>query len=580
MLSLFLHYVSSATTIAIDIGTESFKTTTVEDTRQAQMKDFPAYFALWNQTDKSYVKNDTWTVEDLNQSEWLFFNKAKEMAKTNPELVIRGFTPLADSQRGIPNKLIFTALLKAIYSSVATYSPFNPVIFTVPASMNRTDRFILQECSDLLALNLAAIVDQHTAMAAQFIRINASTFKDVTRNVMFLDIGAQKTWYTIFNFSSDAENYTETLNNGTEVIKTRYTPHGDQVAQETFQIGGDVLDQQFVDKLEDASGIENTTFYKQEAQRLKRLVTLDKPLEQQYFDPNFTLTIMPEELTIDPLVPTLAKIVEAAKLNDVNLIIMTGGTSQFPLVKEFFTAKEVGINITFIKNGLVTSDAAISNGQITGVNYFANCETYLEYNETKIKLTDIHSYSNETIKLNFTVGELTTFNITENGNILTSFSIVTPDFAEPDEIVELVFGIDVFSEPNIISAKYRGFPLDVYVNRPPWMLSEDEYEDSADFINAFDEVMKGRVLFKKAQRKKQKQLLEFMMKSNKRFDEALFNTTGFNITTFNETEFKLKIEERIRIAKEKARKENETKADANVDQENDNKTTGAKSTDL
>ena len=566
MISIFFSLCFSHTTVAIDIGTESFKARTVENGRETKSIDYPAYFAIWNLTNPNYTKTENWTIDDLNESDWEFFNNAKKIMNENPDAVIRGFNPLNGFSRGISNKIVFTALLKEIYSQQGAYHPRNPLIFTVPSSMDRTDRYILQECADLLSLNLVAIIDQHTAMASKFLEVNKTTFQEKERNVMFIDIGAKKTWYTVFNFFSEEENTTKY--NAAEdqyYNETRYIPYGQQLTLETVDAGGDLLNQQFFDKIEqsDIDHVGNQSYYLLSAQEMKRLYRLNRTLVYHSPGSLINVTMDPSEISIDSLVPTFSKIVGVAKQYEVDLIIITGGTSQFPLVKQYFQSPDIAINVSFIPNGMTTQSTAINDGRIRGIHAFANCDTSLEYFENDknsedeapsniniLKITSQTSLTNETVTLNITAAEAlkTSFKIMEGENVLTQFKIDVPNVTPPEAIIELTFGIDVYTVPNILSARYEGYPLDIYPERPPWMLKESEFEDATEFINALDIVRKDRVRFAKTNKERKQKLMEFLKSSHK------FNMSAFESSNLTSDEFLERIQKKFAEQREKAKK--------------------------
>ena len=585
LLPLFISSVFSITTVAIDIGTESFKARTLINGRETRSTDYPAYFAIWNYTDPTFMKNDTqWTIDDLNESQWLFFNKAKNLLTTNlSQFVVRGFNPLTGSTRGIPNRIIFTAMLKEIYSQQSSYHPNNPLIFTVPASMSRKDRYILQEAADLLSLNLVAVVDQHAAMASRFLEVNKTTFKETSRNVMFLDVGAKETWYTIYNFSSDQINITHIdESDGSEYNETIYTPYGTQLLLETEDVGGDLLNLQFIEKIEEADvdKVGNESFYLFTAQRMKSMFKINETLIYSTEDPLLNITINPSEINIHPLVPTFSKIIKTAKDHEVDLIIMTGGTSHFPLVREYFTSEDIGINVSFIPNGMVTQSTAITNGRIRGINYFANCQTFLEIhykpeneenneneeneviadeneqkNVKKYQLSDLQTLSNETLEFNLSVEELMkieNFKILENDHVLTQFHVNIPPIAKNDENLELIFGFDIFSEPDILSVKYDGFPCDIGVERPPWMFTEEEYENATEFINAFDVVISERAKQLRIMRERKQKIIQFLKSQHK------FNKTAFKEANLTREEFYERLKKRFEEHKEKEMEQNNT----------------------
>ena len=117
-----------------------------------------------------------------------------------------------------------------------------------------------------------------------------------------------------------------------------------------------------------------------------------------------------------------------------------------------------------------------------------------------------------------------------------------PEGISGDEIVELDFGIDRFTQPTIISnsnsPKLRGYPLVATVERAFWMLSEQEYCDATDFINSIDALNKERILQRRLLFQKHKKIIQFMKKNNK------FNSSAFHESNLTKEEFVLRLEKR------------------------------------
>ena len=539
MLSFFLIFTNSVI-VGLDFGNENIKISSVKFgegvkivLNEENKKSTKSYFAIWNESNPNQgEKNQHWSIADIRSCSWLFGIDAFNHYMKYPNHVFKGLNNISLSYNGLMNREAYAILLRHIFQTMdnGEHEPINVhVVFAVNPDMKRSERYMLNEIIKMTGGDLIGVVDAPTAVATLYAVERSLVFRNSPKRVVFIDIGADKTWMSIFLFNSTDK----------DSIKV------DQMSLiNSIPISGNIVDQRIGDFLLNKFIYENHVdekditekirmmFY-QKAREVKESLTVNKNVEVKFDDiiGNTSFELLFQRNTLEFLISDFYQILEDSYLKlideahifreEIDNIELIGGSSRIPFFIESINEISGISNI----NRTLNSDEAIA----LGAGYFGIINSDISKNNNNDiliskKKVSIHSFCNTNIFLynhiysNFTQlfnsksrlndSNFYEFKSANNSNIslieydslndndtlyrkeneIIKFNITLPPTAKNNVTVHLDFGFDEFTLPGVYNIKLNKIVTRDNINffPPKWAMSKLEFNHSVAFIKRMD----------------------------------------------------------------------------------------------
>ena len=480
----------------------------------------PAYFAFWRTNDpkNSTPEEDHWTKDELTNYSWAFFDAAKAHGMRFPANLVKGLSPILESEHGFLRRESFAISLRHLIKTVAggQYKPDSAkIVFGVEPWMTREERFALMEATWLANASVVGIVDSPTASANLYALEKRGSYLKKPKTVLFVDVGASHTWAAVYKF---------------EPSKNR--PVVRELSLVTRRgLGGNTMDERLRDlllkKYAESNGVQIPSDtrvqrrFLEEARKVKELLSLNKEVDARIEDVeenkmlNSLVTIKEFEDLIEDfdqvIVDLYNEAVEKAGLEKTNIdgIEMIGGTSRVPLIQHALL-KASGLKKL---NRTMNSDEAVALGAgyvgavqsqlfiVKNVRLVVPCHVNvtLRHGDKKVKLFNETSYLTNTHRYSYTAADNANITIFANGVPMTTFIVDLPNNTSPTAKIQAVFGFTDFTIPNVTTVKLSGDELnlseDVKFYRPDWALTDEQYNQSFDFVMKMEGILDDRRQF-------------------------------------------------------------------------------------
>lgn len=523
MISFFIIFAHSAI-FGIDYGSEYIKVgmallgKSVHIALNQQSKRLsPSYFAFWNISNpRNTNSKGHWDMKDLSNCSWSFLDSAKSHANRFPSNAIQGLSPLLETVHGFKRREVLALVLRHLISTVDTgnWKPEQAtLVFTVEPAFPYEERIAISEAVKLTNATLAAIIDSPTAAANVYGLEKRSLFTDKPKTVIFIDIGATHTWNALFKFSQKKNK---------QHIK-------ELAVSSNYSLGGNLIDDKIAKRLIDVfynkTHIKPTTdrqirqFY-EEARRAKELLSINEFVDIKMEDVigDYGLYYKLSRTEFEDLISEfneslrnlLLDVTQKANMtiSDIDSIELLGGTSRVPFIKQSimdFSGMEK-LNRTMNSDeamalGATYVGASNSNAFIVKTiktKPFALIKTSLLLpNGEKRPLYQEESCTTDDVRVLLEVSECRSgiFSIISGNNdtVLQTFVLSIPPEQEDKDEIELKFGFNTFSVPTVLNATVnQRIKIRIIRNNPEWMLNDDDYRYSFQFIKKMDHILKNR----------------------------------------------------------------------------------------
>ena len=526
MLAVFVACAAGAF-FGIDWGSEYIKTALAQAGKSVQVvhdqngkRLTPAYFAFWRTNDPKNLtrEGDHWTKEELENCSWAFFEAGKAHALRFPANGIKGMAPILENDHGFMKRELFALSLRHLVKVVAggQYKPDSAkIVFGVEPWMTRQERYALMEATWLANATVAGIVDSTTAAANLYALEKRGSYLKKPKTVMFVDIGAEHSWAAVYKF---------------EPSKSR--PIVRELGIVTRRgVGGNTMDVRLRDFLLKRYAEMNSVpvptdariqrRFLEEARKAKELLSLNKEVDARIEDVddarmlNTMVTVQEFEAMIQDfdglLVDLYNEAMEKAGLEQgqIDGIELIGGTSRVPLIQNALL-KASGLRKL---NRTMNSDEAVALGAgyvgavqsqlfiVKNVRLVVPCHVNvtMTHGEKIVKLFNESSYLTNTHRYSYTAQENANITLFVNDVPMTTFCVDLPNNTKPDAKIQLVFGFNDFTIPNVTAVKVSGDELnmseEVKFYHPDWMLSVDGFNQSFGFVMRMEEILDERRRF-------------------------------------------------------------------------------------
>ena len=521
---MFLIYVNliKSAVFGIDYGHENIKVgmalpgKSVHVALNQQSKRLsPSFFAFWNISSPTNSQiSSHWSISDIDECNWAYLDAAKNHNLRFPGNGIKGFMPLLSSEHGFTRRESMALVLRHLICTVdeMRWKPETAqVSLSVEPFLSFQERYALQEVMELVNATFTGIVDSPTAAAYVYSLEKQILYQDNSKIVVFIDMGGQGTWASVFKFEP---------NDNSPIVT--------QLSIETnSSLGGNTMDsilanylyQKFVEKnkVETSSKRVHQRFL-EESRRSKEILTLNRNVDIKLEDvvDDFGLYY---ELTRDEFESLIQeysislqnlynKVLESAGLtnNQIDSIELLGGLTRIPFLQESLKT----ISGMEKLNRTMNSDEAVA----LGATYYAatqssafivkkinlhiknNFDVSLLFNNHEILIYNRSSYLDQIIYIELPIEEVLPYNLTiATGNPLTPlshFSINKPDYYNSNDTIKLTFSFNHLTIPILLNATLNDTLLSVDFYKPSWTVTQEDLIQSHKFIKRMDEVMEER----------------------------------------------------------------------------------------
>lgn len=521
---LFFASFSLSAVFGIDYGSEYIKVgmalpgKSVHVALNQQSKRLsPSYFAFWNiSSPRNTHTEEHWKKMDLRNCSWSFLDSAKSHYLRFPQNALRGLSPLLTNEHGFTRREYLALVLRHLITTVddGQWKPETAsIVFAVEPTIPHEERVAIYEAVKLIKAQLISIVDSPTCAATLYALEKRSLFVNKSKTVVFMDIGASHSWAGVYKF-----------------VWHKKQPHVEELAISfNYSLGGNLMDQKIAEllmiKFEEkfktsVKSVRDKLQFLEESRRAKEILSLHDQVDIKIDDVNgeydfeYKLTKPEFEKEIQQfnfsLQELFADVVSKANISqsDVDSIELLGGSTRVPFVKEslkYMSGMEK-LNRTMNSEEAIALGAGYIGASLSGqfvvklckIRPFSLINVSMTDGNTTTPLFDEFSRIHEVKILLFTVEDMPEkFTIISGNNstkIMTYHVEIPKDAIKTDEI-HLKFGFDHRKVPVLFNATLNGDPdvkLKIEKTRPDWMMDDDEYIESTNFIFKMDMILKER----------------------------------------------------------------------------------------
>lgn len=353
---VFLACFARATVVGVDLGHSGVKVSLISKNRTLHvaqtvdgLKVIPSYFALWNRTRSSnYSSTQSWTDKTMNEFEWAFGPTAMSQCLRFPKLCLKGFVLGNESHFNLRGYEMTALSLHSLLSSVIAEENITDeiqAVIAIPPGMKAQEKSFLYASLSVAGLLTSQFLDATVAPAHLYGLEKTLKFKNTTRIVAFVDVGAKGTRVTIFNFTS-ADNTTTVAQLASQFDET---------------IGGDDLDLKLAKLIAPKYHVDlnnpkvyvnfvNDMMAVKEALSIHRSVDLKWEADDD--EEETVITVTRDELNSvakvmnETLKVLIRSALDQAKVEKVDNVELVGGCSRIPfiqeIIKEEFNVTKLG----------------------------------------------------------------------------------------------------------------------------------------------------------------------------------------------------------------------------------------------
>lgn len=518
----FLLFFSKSVVIGLDYGHENIKIGLsllgkgVHVALNQQNKRLsPSYFAIWNTTNPNQLnRTKHYTISELRACSWAYNQDAYRIFLKYPQNTFRGLENISGDYNGLMRREAYAILLHHLFKTMdeGKHEIVSiHVVFAVDPDISCKEKYIMNEIIKLSGAHLKMIIDSPSAAANLYALEKKQLYAKSPKTVVFVDVGARKTWMSVFSFKSTP---------GNPIVKQLSIISN-------ISIGGDFADQKlanfFIQKF--SKDINFTLpfpkrvelLFLDEARKIKERLslhsTVDVKIEDAFMDKTFECTITREqfEKLISDFNETLShayiKLIDEANLfrSDIDSIEIIGGSTRIPYIQDILLQVS-GIGRL---NRTMNSDEAIALGagyvgasnsadflavKKVKISSFCNFNVFLLHNQKIIKLFDKNDRIDDTNSYEFgsldnTYISLLTGEDEINCEEITKFRVKLPSDSLENMTIHVDFGFDEYLLPGIFNIMIDKQPTrEIEFINPDWSLTKLNFNRSISFIKKMDDV--------------------------------------------------------------------------------------------
>ncbi|EAY06751.1 hypothetical protein TVAG_310380 [Trichomonas vaginalis G3] len=459
---------------SIEIYDDRFAIGIVHDNGQIQRAySLPTTIAIWNENNFSFFDNNSWTYESINCSNFSFFEEAQRYALDHPENTITSVFPLSGTQKGMKNTFLFALLLDRAYSQFG-YNRKIELVFSVPNNMSFTERYLLQEVAEVIGVPLKAIVDQTYAMSSMYLQKYIDRYYS-TRNAIFVRLDQDYTWYSSFEISQRTGRKTSA-----------------QFAMDYELVGTRFLDDQFAKILTAATGYNDIPFLRNSIIKVSNIWKSDKPMWLMFDGNNITIQFNENDVNISRIHRILENIAKYAEEFDTTFLFITGKYAKLEPIRQYLKNLNPKFDILAENYAFSGIESVCQSSNRGGQVYNPENSVYFKTKSNLYQIVRNVDSNNFRYVINITIEDSYNCSLLQNNNTIVSFHFDIPNFAKPDENITLTFGIDMFTQPTLLKATLRDFNLQIIPDFLPFMMSQDEFNNTVTILHDFANITSTR----------------------------------------------------------------------------------------
>lgn len=525
ILSIFF-IVSKSIVAGIDYGNENIKIGIAfvgkgvhVALNQQNKRLSPSYFAIWNTTNPNQTqRNKHLSISEVRSCSWDYNERAYSHFLKYPQNAFKGLKNFADNYNGLTRREASAILLRHIFSTMdnSQHLP-NSVyaVFAIDPDYPCINRYMLHEIIKMSGAHLKSIIDSPSAVANLYALEKSQLYNKSPKTVVFFDVGAEKSWMSVFSFKKIPSN---------PIVK--------QLSLITnIPISGSMIDERLANYFIQLFSKENNFDFKlplkarlafvDSARRIKERLSLhesvDVKIEDVYMNKSFETTITKEvfENLLQDFNKTITdsylELIDRAHLtrSEIDGIELIGGSTRIPLIQDILIEVSGIIQL----NRTMNSDEAIALGaayigaaqsadlfaskKVT-ISSFINTNVYLNHSGNIISLFNKTNRNDDTASYEYKAANNTEIAILVGDNEstseeLVSFLVKLPETAKPNVTIHVDFGFDELMMPGIFNIMLnRQTTHEIEFKHPKWAMSQLDYNRSLAFIKKMDDVTQER----------------------------------------------------------------------------------------
>lgn len=503
---------ASSTVIGIDFGYNTVKVSLASRTsplhlasnlnfkRQSENK-----FSFWNRTRSSnYTSVHTWNESTMNDFEWAFGNEAHERCLRFPKLCLRGNIFNNDTYFKLRGYEIMAMSLKQLINSISKAERINDTIQAVvslPPQTRAHEKSFAMIALSMAGINVTQFVDTTNAPAILYALEKTSQFRNTSKTIAFVDVGAKGTRVSIFNFSATDEP-----------IQIKQLS---SVIDET--IGGKDIDEdlaQLIAPLYDINmnDLKDRVNFVDDISKVKEMLSIHRSVDLKFegeedLEPKL-IQVTREQLNSvgGRLNATLKALIHKAVLNantTIDKVEILGGSSRIKFVQE--TIQEA-FNVSKLGKSMDAEGAsALGSGYIAANN--SPEFVVRKHNASFLLVSPAVLHTNNKIYKIFNRGDSDDSSPVVQLTALPDqiYTISTDDYMKPYQRftlpkikkptnIEISFVHNFFMMPipyNVVNSK-DGNEIDMRFENIGWELSQEEINHSMNKVNTFIDLQQKR----------------------------------------------------------------------------------------
>ncbi|OHT04038.1 dnaK protein [Tritrichomonas foetus] len=553
MLLTFLFIFSRSIVVGLDYGHENIKISIAHLGKgvnvafnQQNKRLTKSYFALWNTTNPNQdVRTNHLSMFEIRTHSWAFNEDAYRHYLKYPQNVFKSLTNISSDYNGLMRREAYAIILHHLFKTMDSgiHEPISTqVVFAVDPDMPRKDRYMLHEIVKMSGANLKEIVDSPSAAAHLYAIEKSSLYKNSPKTVVFVDVGAEKTWMSLFTFKTTpgnpvvrqlslisnisiggnlidqrlstyllqkfAEKNNYDISDFSERVKLRFLDESREIKERlSLHTSVDV-------KIEDILIEKHHSIEENSQIRTEDLESRDMSGNIEKIEQTFECTIERNELDNliadfnDTLSQAYIKLVDDANLlrDDIDSVELIGGSTRVPYIQDILLEVS-GIGKL---NRTMNSDEAIALGagyigasksaefvttKKVKIDPFCNTNIHLVHNGKRV---DLFNKTNRLDDSNFYE-----YKSCDNSEIsimadnppteVIKFKVNLPKTAQGNVTIHVDFGFDEFTLPGIFNINLnKRSTRDIEFISPKWSMTKSNYNRSVAFIKRMDDVTEER----------------------------------------------------------------------------------------
>ena len=357
---------AAAAVVGIDLGSAGVKVSVISKNRTLHvarntegLKVVPTYFALWNRTRASNVSStETWNDKTMGEFEWAFGSTAKSQCLRFPRLCLKGLVLGDETHFNLRGYEITGLSIQSLISSIMKEENITDevqAVVAIPPGMKAREKSFLYAGLTIAGLLTTQFVDTTVAPAHLYALEKTSKFKNGTKVVAFVDVGAKGSRASIFNFTS--------AGNKTSVVQL--------ASQFDETVGGDSLDLRLAELVApkynvDLNNAKVKVNFLDDMSAVKEALSIHRSVDLKWEadddEEETIITVTRDELNsiggaMNKTLKTLIQdALKQAKIAQVDSVEIVGGASRIPFVQDVIKRE---LNVTKLGK-TVNGDGAVA----------------------------------------------------------------------------------------------------------------------------------------------------------------------------------------------------------------------------